>query len=242
MTTHDSASKRKKALDSIQLDAADAVIFDFNGTLSDDEGLLLELLDDVVYRHLGRRVRPEEYSSRFLGRSDRDIVEALVRDAAVPSVKVTVDALLGELVSLYVASVSTTPRISRGARELVEALVGLGLPLAIVTGARREAVLPALEFAGLGKAFDAVVTDRDVVEGKPHPEGLLLASQMLGAPVPARTVVFEDSVPGLRAAAAAGMHSVAVRGSASEVDLSLHASLVVDALVPELVTTVVPSR
>ena len=57
--------------------------------------------------------------------------------------------------------------------------------------------------------FDTVVTGSDVVHAKPAPDIYLLAAERLRV-APARCVVLEDSVPGVRAALAAGMTPIQV--------------------------------
>ncbi len=51
-------------------------------------------------------------------------------------------------------------------------------PLALVSSAPEQRVLPALEQAGLTARFDAIVTADDVYRGKPDPEGYLYAAQV----------------------------------------------------------------
>ncbi len=69
-----------------------------------------------------------------------------------------------------------------------------------------ERVLDALHLAG---AFDAIVTEDDVEQGKPDPEIYLCVAQRLGIP-PARCLVIEDTLAGVRSALAAGMWCIAV--------------------------------
>ena len=57
--------------------------------------------------------------------------------------------------------------------------------------------------------FPVVVTPEDVAHGKPAPDMFLLAAQKMGVP-PAKCLVFEDAVPGIQAAEAAGMKWVRV--------------------------------
>jgi HAD superfamily hydrolase (TIGR01509 family) len=84
-------------------------------------------------------------------------------------------------------------------------------PVAIVTGGGPEIAYPALEASGLRSLFPVVITPEDVApgRGKPHPDMFLLAAEKLGVPA-GSCLVFEDALPGLAAAQAAGMQVVLV--------------------------------
>jgi len=87
-----------------------------------------------------------------------------------------------------------------------------GAIVAVVSGAARSEIEPVLEAAGIAEIVTAMVTAEDVANGKPDPEGYLLALDRLGAEV-GGAVAFEDSEPGVDAARAAGIHCVAVLGT-----------------------------
>ncbi|MCC7052403.1 MAG: HAD family phosphatase [Gemmatimonadaceae bacterium] len=84
-------------------------------------------------------------------------------------------------------------------------------PVAIVTGGGPEIAYPALEVTGLRALFPVVITPHDVAagRGKPAPDMFLLAAARLGV-APGRCLVFEDAMPGVEAARAAGMQVVVV--------------------------------
>jgi HAD superfamily hydrolase (TIGR01509 family) len=90
-------------------------------------------------------------------------------------------------------------------------LVARTHPVAIVTGGGPEIAYPALDATGLRDLFPVVITPLDVApgRGKPAPDMFLLAAERLGVPA-ARCLVFEDAVPGVTAARAAGMQVVLV--------------------------------
>ena len=52
-----------------------AVIFDFNGTLSDDEHILFDIFSELFRVHLGWAMTADDYRDELLGRSDREIIE-----------------------------------------------------------------------------------------------------------------------------------------------------------------------
>jgi HAD superfamily hydrolase (TIGR01509 family) len=82
-------------------------------------------------------------------------------------------------------------------------------PIAVASGGTRDVVHCTLEKTGLSSLFPIVVTSDDVEHGKPAPDMFLLAAQRMGVP-PAGCLVFEDGLPGIEAAKAAGMHVVFV--------------------------------
>ena len=67
------------------------------------------------------------------------------------------------------------------------------------------------------RRLEAIVTADDVTEAKPNPEGYSLAKTL--ELEPARCVVFEDSLAGLKAAKAAGMRTVGVTHSCPDVSI-----------------------
>lgn len=90
----------------------------------------------------------------------------------------------------------------------IEHLRALGIPYAIVTSAA-----PALAHARLAAAGiplpEVLITAVDVTQGKPSPEGYLLAAQRLGVPI-VDCVVYEDAEAGILAGLAAGADVVVV--------------------------------
>lgn len=186
------------------------VLFDFNGTLSDDERILEALFIELAAEEFGFALTEQHYRNELVGRSDREIMEAIVKQAGRAAVQV--GGFLHLMDSRYNAAVALHSSISEDARELVRALHGAGIRLGVVTAAGRATVIPALEKAGLLRLFGVVITEEDVKHGKPHPEGLRKAARALGLSDPRLVAVFEDSVPGLGAVEAAGMVPIAVAG------------------------------
>ena len=83
------------------------------------------------------------------------------------------------------------------------------IPLAVVSGGRRDAVTASLSTLNILDRFDTLVCAGDYKNGKPHPEAFLLAASRLGV-APSSCLVFEDTDLGIQAATAAGMPSVKV--------------------------------
>ena len=83
------------------------------------------------------------------------------------------------------------------------------IPLAVVSGSRRNSVIGSLTAIGTLDKFQTLVCAEDYVHGKPAPDCFLLAAERLNI-APVHCLVFEDTELGIEAATAAGMASVRV--------------------------------
>ena len=102
-----------------------------------------------------------------------------------------------------------------GAMELLQKL-----PLerwAIVTSCTRPLAGVRIRAAGLPKP-KYMVTSTDVKHGKPEPEAYLKGAQLLGVPA-SECIVIEDAPAGIRAGKTAGARVLALRTTASDVEL-----------------------
>jgi len=94
------------------------------------------------------------------------------------------------------------------ATALLRRVKAMGLTTGLATMSYRYQVDEVLDVLDVRGALDAVVTRDDVDRPKPDPEIYLLLARRLGV-APARCLVVEDSLPGVRSALAAGMTCVA---------------------------------
>jgi beta-phosphoglucomutase len=190
-------------------------MFDFNGTLSDDEHILFELLRDL-FAERNRPLSEEVYFDRLAGLSDPEIVRMWLGEDH-PDVEI----VLSERIDRYRARVADGSTVSAAAREAV-LYAAERVPVAVVSGAHRAEVEPVLAAAGLAGAVSVVVTVEDLERGKPDPEGYVRALELLDTKIPAADVtVFEDTEAGVAAAKAAGMRCVAVLGTLAPERLAL---------------------
>ena len=93
-----------------------------------------------------------------------------------------------------------------GAADVLHALQTQNHPWAVVTSAWRKLAEARVVAAGL--PLPAVIVPIDEIRnGKPDPEGFLLAAAQLGV-APEECIVFEDTRPGIDAGLSAGMRVV----------------------------------
>lgn len=198
----------------------DAILFDFNGVLVDDEELHRQAFTDVL-ETLRITLTRGEYYAHYLGFDDRlCFVEAFRRSNRT---------LTGELLNHMVAEkgrhyeqlIADGLKTVPGAMEFVRAAAPQ-FRLAIVSGARRVEIDAILGRLGLADCFAAIVSAEDVAMSKPDPAGFEAAVAALTTQRPLsarRCVAIEDSVPGLRAAQDAGMACVMLTTSHDEATL-----------------------
>lgn len=96
-----------------------------------------------------------------------------------------------------------------GLDELLAWLAGRRVPCAVASSSPEEVIRTNLRNAGLEGRFAHVVPGSAVARSKPAPDVFLEAARRLGSD-PARTLVLEDSHPGVRAGAAGGFVTVMV--------------------------------
>jgi beta-phosphoglucomutase len=185
-----------------------AIVFDFNGTLSDDEPILCEIFVQLFAEH-GKPLSAQEYFDELAGLSDPEIVRTwLGRDHP------DVDAVIGERIERYRGAVADGSSVHEHVREALR-YAATRVPLAVCSGAARAEIEPVVEAAGLAPLLRGIVSSDDVAEGKPDPEGYLTAMrELLDGVDPADVLVFEDTEAGIASARAAGVgRVVAVTGT-----------------------------
>jgi len=187
--------------------AVRAVIFDFNGTLSNDEPILCEIFTELFAEH-GKPLSAQEYFDQLAGLSDPEIVRTWL-GADHPDV----DTVIEERIVRYRAASADGSTLEEPTRAAVR-YAAERVPVAIVSGAARAEIEPVVQAAGLASLFAVIVTADDVARGKPDPEGYLRALQLLGGELdPGDVLVLEDTEAGISSARGAGMRVVAVRGT-----------------------------
>jgi HAD superfamily hydrolase (TIGR01509 family) len=114
-----------------------------------------------------------------------------------------VDYLLGKVDAQVAREVPWRP----GALDLLDSVVGAGIPCALVT--MSYSVLAGAVTAHVPGAFTTLVTGDQVNRGKPDPEAYLVAAGRLGVAV-GECVAIEDSPTGIAAALASGARTLGV--------------------------------
>ena len=194
---------------------ARALMFDFNGTLSDDEPLLFAILADL-FAEQGRPLPEYVYYEQLAGLSDPEIVRLWLGED-----NPAVEDVLAERIARYVARVADGSTISPAAREAV-LHAAERVPVAVVSGAHRPEITPALERPASSRRSRSSSAIEDVDRGEARPGRLPARAR---APrrraLPGRSTVFEDTEAGVASAKAARMRCVAIPGTHTPERLAL---------------------
>jgi HAD superfamily hydrolase (TIGR01509 family) len=188
-----------------QASALRAIAFDFNGTLSNDEGVYCEIFGEL-FAAAGRPLTREAYFRELVGLPDAEIVRRWLGEEFPEP-----DRLVAERIRLYRERTARGESVPEPARAAVRAAAAR-VPVAIVSGDFREEIEHVLAGAGLVRDVSVLVALEDVTRPKPDPEPYLLALEHLGLE-PRDVVAIEDTDVGIASARAAGLPCVAVLGT-----------------------------
>lgn len=194
-----------------------AIIFDFDGVITDTEPVHMQAWLEV-FRPMGITFGKEEYDENYLGLNDRDFLDAVGRLHNRPFPAEEKERLIPNKLEKSLALLSHGIPVLPGVEDFIELLQHRCM-FAICSGANKNEVnfvLKKLEWSGL---FDPVVTQEDVKNGKPDPEGYRLVIERLAERErthkisPADCLAIEDSPKGIAAAHAAGIKCLAISNS-----------------------------
>ena len=193
------------------------VIFDFDGVITDSEILHLRAFNQVLAQY-GIEITKKDYYTNYLGLTDLDLFDQLVDKGLLKVDSGEITNLAAQKNQVFEELAKVEGSIIEGVRDFLEMLKQNDITMAICSGALLAEIELILEDARLRSFFEVIVSAEQVKKGKPNPDGFLLTLQKLnqGRQIPIASedcIVVEDSHWGLKAAKAAGMHTIAVTNS-----------------------------
>ena len=190
----------------------EAVLFDMDGTLLDSEPLTEHAIFALLNEH---GIHDEVDGTQFHGVTWNSIATTLKGLFPVlKDVKVASDLAT----AFHQALITEEPSPILGSPDAVKSSAKR-LKAAVVSSSRIASIKLVVNRLGLDADVDQIVGAEDVQNSKPHPQCFQLAAERLGVSYE-RCLVFEDSMAGLTAARAAGMHTIAIGPSSEKEPLS----------------------
>ena len=171
------------------------LLIDLDGTL-----VLTEAANQSAFRQYfaGRGWQvPDDVVRAFAGRRADEVFASLDGPWGDEDPRVLMQEVLDVL-----GSMDIQPAAVPGAERLLAGCLSTGLPVAVVTSARREWTAAALRALHVPDGAIALVTAEDCTHGKPDPEPFRRGAELLGL-APAGLVAVEDTPAGVTSAVAA---------------------------------------
>ena len=218
---------------------AKAVIWDMDGVIADTAHYHFKAWQEV-FQIRGVNFTRDDFRRNFGQRNDTIIRNTLGEQISQSEI----EAIAGEKEKTYRKVIGQNIRPLPGAVKLLKSLREHGFKIALASSAPIENIKLVTRGLGIDNYFHSIVTGRDVAEGKPSPQGFLLAAEKLGVE-PRDCIVIEDAIAGVTASKRAGMCCIAVTNTHPRERL-MEADLAVDTLeevtVDDLEELLNPSR
>lgn len=179
-----------------------AILFDMDGVLIEAKDWHYEALNQAL-SIFGLTITREEHLTTFDGLPTRDKLKIISKTRNLPvelhtfinklKQKYTID-LINQLCRPHFVNEYALSRLKRE-----------GYQIAVCSNSIRKTIDLMMEKAALTPFLDLVVSNEDVVNGKPAPDIYLKAMEKLGLK-PEECLICEDNENGIRAALASGGH------------------------------------
>ena len=189
----------------IPLEQFQGVIFDLDGTLIDSMWVWGDV-DEAYLAMIGYSEIPPDFRSAIEGMTFDEVAVYCKERFNIPG---TIEEIMAIWNDMAFEKYRTAVMLKPGAKELLEKLRSLGIPIGIATSNSPPLTFAVLENNGIDGYFTSICTSEDVTKGKPEPDVYLRSASRLNAD-PSRCLVFEDVLKGIQAGKNAGMTVCAV--------------------------------
>jgi HAD superfamily hydrolase (TIGR01509 family) len=190
----------------------DLIIYDCDGTLVDSERLVAEICLGEIHRLGLTHWTMDSYVEAFVGMPGQVGWGTVWRELGRPSPEGFADEVDSRILTTFATSLELLP-------DTRETVAALDMPRCVASSTRHDHLLDRIAHVGLDDLFGGnIFSVTQVRRPKPAPDVFLYAASQMGHD-PARTVVIEDSVPGVAAAVRAGMTVIGFTGAAHDQSL-----------------------
>ncbi len=173
-----------------------ALLFDLDGTLVDTDHLHHAVFVEILAER-GRELSLAEYRANIMGQHNSDVLARYFPGED--------RAILDRKEAMFRTALAASVEPIAGIHALLDWAGEHGIATAVVTNAPRENAHAMLAAAGLAPRLATVVIGDECAAPKPDPAPYRAAMAAVGA-TPSRSLAFEDSRSGLRAARGSGAH------------------------------------
>lgn len=206
-----------------------AVLFDLDGTLIDSAPDLADAVNELLARRdLGPLPLAEVTS--MIGNGVEKLVERAFDASGNHLAPLELKRELVTMMDIYARHLTGRTTLMPGARDALQSLCDDGITLGLVTNKPQRFIETVLDHFRLSHLLRVAIGGDSGVAKKPAPDMLFAAMEQLGAE-PRSTVMVGDSISDVKAARAAGVPAVIVRGGYTDQPAErLGADAVIDGL------------
>ncbi len=203
----------------------EAIFFDFNGVIIDDERLQMEAYREVLREHSIDLSEADYFGA--LGMDDKTFVRAAFAGANKTFTEEVLNGVLSGKGARHRKLIENEVPLFPGVVTFLKA-ASRNYPIGVVSMASLDEIDYALRRAKLRPLFAVVVSAEDVSVCKPAPDCYRIALTKLNEQrraerqvslTPRACLVVEDSPPGIESAKQAGMRTLGVTNTVSEAAL-----------------------
>ena len=190
------------------------VIFDFNGTLYWDTSIQNDSWDKYLEIH-GIQLNEAEKKEYIHGRNGKDSFEYIFKKSFLP---MEIEKLTEDKEVIYRSECLKHPmKFAPGALSLLDFLSEMNIKLSIATASGKANVDFFIEKFNLLKYFryENIIYNDGSMRGKPFPDLFINAIEKMNISND-HTIVFEDSISGIKAASNAGVGNIIIVDSNNE--------------------------
>lgn len=193
--------------------AVNAVLFDFDGTVANTNGLIIDSWQYVYKQILGREADEADIKASF----GEPLAVTMAKVFPSTPVEEAIDLYRGHQKDIYEEMIEPFP----GMVELIKGLKAKGFKVSITTSRLRNSTLIGLRKFGLMDDIDEIITCEDTDKHKPDPEPVLISLERLGVKAE-EALMIGDSMFDIKCAHNAGVKAVLVgwAEAVSEEDLN----------------------
>ena len=189
------------------------ILLDMDGVLLDTEEAMLQSTIRG-FADYGAVVSPEDFTP-FFGAGSREYLGGVGAKYGIAYSPELHDYMYNKYLEIVDRETVRYP----GTPQEIERLFRKGYRLAVSSSAARIKVMANLRAADINPDFiTCIITEDDITKNKPDPEIFLKAAQSLGLQ-PEECLAVEDSINGIKAASAAGIKCIGVRGTYPDSEL-----------------------
>ena len=188
--------------------SVEMVAFDVAGTVLNDDGLVIS-----AFKNAFEVTQPElwpthgaewtQYAIDTMGQSKIHVFTELLGDVEKAH---TANVAFEESYVSEIAEVGAVP--IAGAEDLFKHLRSKGIAVALTTGFSRSTLDTLIHQLGWKELIDLSVTPGEAGRGRPHPDMLNMAIEVLGITHPGNVIVCGDTAADMQAAVAFGAGQV----------------------------------